>query len=260
MWSHGQRVHIVPVEALKIPNFRNMKRAASLFLFCFGLSALGQSIIGAWERVETTGTDDVKYVMIFAENYVITSATDAKSGGFISTRFEQWSKPTPDSLKVILEFDSDYPEAAGGDYTAPIRLGKNQLELDGVTWKKVSESKGSELSGIWTVVARRSMEGVMEQRNLKHPLKRYKLLSATRFHWLEYDEEARIFSGTGGGTYIVDGDEYVEFIEFYANDPGYVGDSVRFKMKVEGEKWFHQGLLGEDDIEEVIDEIWIVIH
>lgn len=65
---------------------------------------------------------------------------------------------------------------------------------------------------------------------------------------------ARAF-GAGGGTYTLDGDTYKEHIDFFST-PNYVGMSIQWKIKWEGDDWIQTGTfpvkalgLGDHDIE-----------
>lgn len=59
----------------------------------------------------------------------------------------------------------------------------------------------------------------------------------------------------GGGTYTLDGDTYTEHIDFF-NTPNYVGTSVQWKVRWEGDEWIQTGTLpvktlglGDQDVE-----------
>lgn len=61
--------------------------------------------------------------------------------------------------------------------------------------------------------------------------------------------------GAGGGAYMLDGDTYTEHIDFF-NTPNYVGTSVHWKIRWEGDEWIQTGAfpvkalgLGDQDIE-----------
>jgi hypothetical protein len=61
--------------------------------------------------------------------------------------------------------------------------------------------------------------------------------------------------GAGGGTYQLDGDTYTEHVEFFAT-PNFVGASLKFKIKWEGDEWIQTGTLpikalglGDKDLE-----------
>jgi hypothetical protein len=61
--------------------------------------------------------------------------------------------------------------------------------------------------------------------------------------------------GAGGGTYTVDGDTYTEHIDFF-NTPNYIGTSIPWKIKWEGDDWIQTGTfpmkslgLGDHDME-----------
>jgi hypothetical protein len=104
------------------------------------------------------------------------------------------------------------------------------------TWKAVSAKYGG------TEVKR--PEGFTQ---LKH-------VTPTQFMWAAYGADGKVTDALGG-TYTLKGDEYVETPEYGVGD---VLDQLKgkpqvFKWKVEGNKWYHTGVLSSGL---TIEEMW----
>jgi hypothetical protein len=125
-------------------------------------------------------------------------------------------------------------------------------------------SQASPLEGAWELVEARQTPPdpaftLAEWRNIK---------IFTKTHWAYLSQKraapkltswtndtellaaAKAF-GAGGGTYALEGDTYTEHIEFFAG-PNYVGMSLPWKIKWEGDEWIQTGTfpmksLGLDD-------------
>jgi len=93
----------------------------------------------------------------------------------------------------------------------------------------------------------------------------------TKTHWVYLSQEhsapklttgsdaellaaSKAFSA-GGGTYTLDGDRYTEHVEFFSA-PNFVGASLKFKIRWEGDEWVQTGTLpikalglGDKDVE-----------
>jgi hypothetical protein len=81
-----------------------------------------------------------------------------------------------------------------------------------------------------------------------------KILTKTHWAFLSQDRlpaksasdaklhEAAKSLSAGAGTYKLDGDSYTEHIEFFA-EPKFVGTSITFKIKWEGDEWIQTGTL-----------------
>ena len=74
-------------------------------------------------------------------------------------------------------------------------------------------------------------------------VKYVKNITRSHFSWASYDEEGNIV-GAGGGTYVVEGDKYIEKIDFF-HPPGssLSGTSVTFNFTLEGNKWTISGYI-----------------
>ena len=83
--------------------------------------------------------------------------------------------------------------------------------------------------------------------------KTIKMISGTRFQWAAFNSETKQFSGTGGGTVILENGKYNEHIEFFSRNPDRVGADLSFDFKVDGNKWDHSG---KSSTGSPIREIW----
>ena len=63
-------------------------------------------------------------------------------------------------------------------------------------------------------------------------VKYIKNITKSHFSWASYDEEGNVV-GTGGGTYAVEGDKYIEKIDyFYPPGSSLAGTSVKFRGRL----------------------------
>ena len=104
------------------------------------------------------------------------------------------------------------------------------------TWKLVSAKYGGEESKI--------TEG---QTTLKH-------VTPSQWMWASYGKDGKV-TRAAGGTYTVKGDDYEETPEYgFSEDFDLIkGKAQKFKWKVDGNRWYHTGVLSNGL---TIDEIW----
>jgi hypothetical protein len=105
------------------------------------------------------------------------------------------------------------------------------------TWKLVSAKYGGE-----------EIDVDKTGTTLKH-------VTPTGFVWLTYDAATKVVSRTAGGTYTLKGDQYEETPQY-----GFGGDfeiirnkPQSFSLKIEGDKWHHNGTLSNGLM---IEEVW----
>ncbi len=99
----------------------------------------------------------------------------------------------------------------------------------------------SELLGTWELVSTRYGDA-KDFTDYPGEPKRLKIINDTHFIWVEVTGMKT--TGSAGGHYTLDGDKYVETIEFAM--PGmepFVGKPQRFTVKVTGDKFFQSGEL-----------------
>lgn len=100
---------------------------------------------------------------------------------------------------------------------------KNPIEG---TWELVSAKwSNPDTTGLWPVT--------------DHD-QQIKMISRTHFVWINQDTSRKDVYGFGGGKYTLDGDKYTEHIEMF-NSPEWIGKSVTFTMKVEGDTLIQSG-------------------
>jgi hypothetical protein len=80
-----------------------------------------------------------------------------------------------------------------------------------------------------------------------------KLITENRFLWVAYDTTTKKILESAGGRYSIDGDNYIESIDFGYNMDSYLKLKSKFKIKIEGRMLFLTGVLG-DGLK--IEEIW----
>ncbi|MBV9303921.1 MAG: lipocalin family protein [Acidobacteriaceae bacterium] len=82
--------------------------------------------------------------------------------------------------------------------------------------------------------------------------KHIKMISAHHFLWIIYDPKTLKTQGAGSGTYTVNGDSYVEHIEFFdvGGAEGMIGTDAKFTVKVDGDTLTQEGMAGTTQIKE----------
>lgn len=104
------------------------------------------------------------------------------------------------------------------------------------TWKMVSAKYGGQESKL--------PEGVTM---VKH-------VTATQFMWASYDKDGKV-TRAAGGDYTLKGEVYEETPEYgISSDFDLIkGKAQKFKWKVEGKRWYHNGELSNGL---TIEEVW----
>ena len=80
-----------------------------------------------------------------------------------------------------------------------------------------------------------------------------KLITENRFLWVTYDAATKKILESAGGIYILDGENYLESIDYGYNMDSYVGTKSTFKIKVEDGMFYMSGVLSDGY---KIEEIW----
>jgi hypothetical protein len=122
-----------------------------------------------------------------------------------------------------------------------------------------ADSKGdiksdNKLVGTWKLISAK-----YDGQDFKYPegLTTVKHVTPTQFMWVTYDKEGKV-TRAAGGSYVIKGEVYEETPEYgISSDFDEIkGKAHRFKWKVEGNKWYHNGKLsGGMTIEEVWERI-----
>jgi hypothetical protein len=227
-----------------------------LVLLC-SIIALGmqaQSVLGAWEQVNTTENGNkTKSIVIFSDGYQVISVYDAITGKFISTNGGTW-KLVGDTMTEKVEFDTNNAVRVGTEVRFKVAINDSIMNVVGsaMKLKRIDTGLPGKLQGAWLMSAR-VRDGKTQERDTSRPRKTMKILSGTRFQWIAYNTETKEFKGTGGGTYTTINGEYTENIEFFSKDASRVGASLKFNYNIIDGKWNHTGFSSKGA---PIHEIW----
>jgi hypothetical protein len=82
-----------------------------------------------------------------------------------------------------------------------------------------------------------------------------KIITATHFVWVAYDDKERVVTSSMGGSCSLQGNKYTETVEFFVPESmrAYLGKKQEFTIRVEGDKLYQSGKLS-DGME--IEEVW----
>jgi hypothetical protein len=212
-----------------------------LLLSIFSVQSFGQKFEGGWVRYHTEELEDVKTVMIVADNYLVATTYTLK-GRYIGLSIQKW---TQNDLIIDLEivFDSDFPESTGERKQIELEFWADRMTFKGSStriWTRIDEVSTKELPGTWQI-KQRTVGGVPEVMDPNSTRKTLKMLSDTRFQWVEYDTQKGELYGTAAGTYTAIDGKYIENVEMYSRDISKVGVSSGFDyVQVNGE-WSYSG-------------------
>lgn len=87
------------------------------------------------------------------------------------------------------------------------------------------------VKGAWKLV--RAQYGNDPMEDLGPDELTHKLFTGTRWSTAYYNKATKKISGTGGGTYKIKGDQYVETVEYFSWDPAAEGTTGTFTMTLE---------------------------
>lgn len=108
------------------------------------------------------------------------------------------------------------------------------------------------VEGAWEVISLRftDNDGKVTDIDIGDP-PGLKILSKTHWAFVELTGEENNPTSGGGGTYRVEGNKYIEFVQYHAATD-YIGKIIPFECRVVGDKWYQKGLLpGGTMLEEV---------
>lgn len=217
-------------------------------LILLSLDLTAQNLRGAWQLITSNGQAvDGESIKIYSDNYFMfgTYTNDGAfvkaGGGNYNTRGTEYIEvpdfDTTDSTKVRKPQTYSFSLSTKNEELTITKKGADEKQ----TWKKVDDTS-SALNGAWRFGARVNDEGVAgERRGADSPRQTMKILSGKYFQWAAFNYETGQFSGTGGGTYQLKGDQYTETIRFFSRDNNRVGMSLTFECTVKGPDWYHKG-------------------
>ncbi|MEZ0484043.1 membrane or secreted protein [Fibrella aquatica] len=216
-----------------------------------GFSQSKSDVDGAWQLTDRSGQSTI--VTIVA-NYLMQTTYTANQ--FIATRGGAW-KRNGGKLSITVEFDTKDSGRVGQVETYNIAINNRQLTLDGPAGKQVfsrldEPTSSTPMAGLWRITGRVNETG---QRTTMQagPRKTIKLLTRSRFQWAAINPQTKQFMGTGGGTYLKEGDQYTETIDFFSRDNSRVGRSLTFTVNLTGDDWQHTG---KSSTGGVVNEVW----
>jgi hypothetical protein len=131
-------------------------------------------------------------------------------------------------------------------FTISVCAAAATLILAAISWAPWSVSAAPKsIVGTWELV---SGEINGEPITGKH----IKMISAHHFMWVIYDSKTQKTQGAGSGTYTLNGDSYIEHIEFFdvAGVEGMVGTDAKFTVKVDDDTLMQEGMAGKTTIKE----------
>ncbi|WP_425389597.1 membrane or secreted protein [Ekhidna sp.] len=232
-----------------------MKTLTSIFTVLLTIQLSAQSLIGAWEWVETREDGQkVKGVVTFTEGYQAAAWFDAETGAFIETNGGSWTL-NGNTMTEVPEFHTSDTSKIGVPRSFEIEFdGNDKMRIVGTeNWAtRVDDGTPGDLNGAW-LMSGRKRNGEIQERDTNRPRKTMKILSGTRFQWIAYNTETKQFMGTGGGIYTTVDGKYTENLEFFSRDDSKVGMSLEFNYELKDGKWHHSGKSSKGD---PIYEIW----
>jgi hypothetical protein len=211
------------------------------------------SITGAWSKQDGGNTT----TLVILDGYLSYSTFDKAGKKFHETKGGV-AKINGSKLTLQYEFHSTQKDVIGTseEYNFNVENGNLVLTKGGTkeTWKRVDDNKNA-LAGVW-FISGRMQNGQIVSRPLA-ARRTIKIMSGTRFQWVQVNAEAKETGATGGGSYTFADGKYTENIEYFSRDSSRVGASLSFEGSVNGKVWTHKGLSSRG---EPIHEEWTKIN
>jgi hypothetical protein len=215
-----------------------------VILFLSSLCLSAQNVSGAWKLMNIDGKPFAEEsIKIYCDGYFMFGVYTAE-GSFVRAGGGSF-KINGAEYTEVPDFYTDDSTLVRKPLTYSFSLKKDELTLSSKgqkeTWKKVDDTS-SPVSGAWRFGARVNDEGVAGQRRGQaSPRQTMKILSGNYFQWAAFNYETKQFSGTGGGSYKLQGNQYTETIRFFSRDNSRVGISLTFECRLDGTDWYHKG-------------------
>jgi hypothetical protein len=109
----------------------------------------------------------------------------------------------------------------------------------------------NQLEGTWKMVSRELVypDSVVDQSDDWGP--GFKILNSTHFAWgRETKDGSEVLAGGGWYEYHPEKNVYIEHIQYHS-ETAFVGQTIQFTARVEGDTWYHIGKLGDFKLREV---------
>ncbi|MEJ2162075.1 MAG: hypothetical protein P8X60_01805 [Robiginitalea sp.] len=210
---------------------------------------------GVYMATETLEKGKRNYLLLVSESYMVHTVYDSNPAHFVST-MGGFYKVEQDSLKVRLEFNSDFEKTGEKEHGAAIGYAEGELIFNGNANRAYTRQPMLEqpLDGQW-LFATRGPDTGQERRGDAQSRKTLKFLKDGYFQWIAYNTETMDFRGTGGGRYAADQGAYMEVIQFFSRDDSRVGAELGFQFERTGNDWHHKG---KNSKGEPMYEIWAI--
>lgn len=109
----------------------------------------------------------------------------------------------------------------------------------------------NELEGTWKMVKQERVYGDSTVDHTDQWGPGFKILNSTHFAWgRETNDGSEMLAGGGWYEYDSEKNRYVEHIQYHS-EPGFVGQTLEFTAKVEGDTWVHVGKVGDYKLRQV---------
>jgi hypothetical protein len=193
------------------------------------------------------------YLLLVADSYLVHTVYDSSPAHFIRT-MGGFYQVEEDSLKVQLEFNSDFEKTGEKSHHASVSYAEGSLIFNGNMDRPYTREPSMEqpLDGQWLFAARGPDTG-QERRGDGQPRKTLKFLKDGYFQWIAYNTDTMEFFGSGGGRYAAENGSYIEAIQFFSRDDSRVGAELGFQFERKGNDWHHTG---NNSRGEPLYEIW----
>lgn len=217
-------------------------------LILFSTKVYAQNLTGAWKLMSQNGKPVTEEcIKIYSEGYFMVGVYGA-DGAFVKAGGGNYTASGKTYTEVFDFNTADSTQVRKPNvYSFSLKDDEITLEvkMDGEAlkeaWKKVDDT-ATALTGAWRFGARVNDEGVAGQRRGgDSPRQTIKILSGKYFQWAAFNYETKQFSGTGGGTYAIENNQYTETIRFFSRDNFRAGMSLTFELKLDGTDWYHKG-------------------
>ena len=183
----------------------------------------------------------IHHRILLDNNYLIETQYSQDPNTFILTRGGFYKSNDNNTFNVSFEFNSNFEKD---------KL-KNKILVKDKSWKNISKPK-KVLDGKWLMGGRVTEEGE-RRRDLNKPRKTMKFLLDGYFQWIAFNTQTFKFSGSGGGSYEIEEEDYIEKIDFFSRDNSKAGIKLKFNFVQKSDDWYHKGFSSKGN---PMHEIW----
>lgn len=213
----------------------------SSFSIIFSCNDLKENPFGVYSFNSEKQGKIIFHRILIDKNYLIETQYSQDPNTFILTRGGFYKSNDNNIFNVSFEFNSNFEN----DQLKIMTIIKDK------SWKYISKSKKT-LDGKWLMGGRVTEEGE-RRRDLNKPRKTMKFLLDGYFQWTAFNTETFKFSGSGGGLYEIEEEDYIEKIEFFSRDNSKVGIKLKFNFVQKSDDWYHKGFSSKGT---PMHEIW----